>query len=126
MTNQQLKAHCEDVIANPQGHLDWVVDMARVALASLEAKPVFFVEIEGDDWTNSGRIEGDERPDLGLLPEGINHLYAAPPLPELKLPEKISCNGFNPKEWDEARSLGQCEGWNACIYDFKRLNGVKS
>jgi len=37
MTNQQLKAHCEDVIANPQDHLDWVVDMARVALASLEA-----------------------------------------------------------------------------------------
>lgn len=35
MTNQQLKAHCEDVIANPQGHLDWVVDMAKEALAAL-------------------------------------------------------------------------------------------
>lgn len=42
MTNQQLKAHCEDVIANPQDHLDWVVDMARVALASLEATPGIF------------------------------------------------------------------------------------
>lgn len=35
MTNQQLKAHCEDVIANPQDHLDWVVDMAKEALAAL-------------------------------------------------------------------------------------------
>lgn len=38
MTNQQLKSHCEDVIANPQDHLDWVVDMARVALKAL--KPI--------------------------------------------------------------------------------------
>ncbi|WP_350260795.1 hypothetical protein AAF463_11585 [Pantoea sp. BJ2] len=35
MTNQQLKAHCEDVIANPQDHLDWVVDMAKEAFAAL-------------------------------------------------------------------------------------------
>lgn len=35
MTNQQLKAHCEDVIANPQDHLDWVVDMAKEALTAL-------------------------------------------------------------------------------------------
>jgi hypothetical protein len=35
MNNQQLKAHCEDVIANPQDHLDWVVDMAKEALAAL-------------------------------------------------------------------------------------------
>ena len=45
-------------------------------------------------------------------------------VPALKLPEKVSCDGFNPKEWDEARNLGQCEGWNACIYELKRLNGV--
>ncbi|EJL90255.1 hypothetical protein [Pantoea sp. GM01] len=40
--NQQLAAHCRDVIANPQDHLDWVVDMARVALAALTqpASPV--------------------------------------------------------------------------------------
>jgi len=41
--NQQLAAHCRDVIANPQDHLDWVVDMARVALSALTqpAIPVF-------------------------------------------------------------------------------------
>lgn len=36
MTNQQLKAHCEDVIANQFEHWeDWVVDMAKEALAAL-------------------------------------------------------------------------------------------
>lgn len=35
MTKPQLKAHCEDVIANPQDHQDWVVDMAKEALAAI-------------------------------------------------------------------------------------------
>jgi len=25
----------------------------------------------------------------------------------------VSCEGFDPKDWVEARNLGQCEGWNA-------------
>jgi len=49
MTNQQLKAHCEDVIANPQDHRDWVVNMARVALASLEAVPLAWICKDGAD-----------------------------------------------------------------------------
>lgn len=135
MTNQQLKAHCEDVIANPQDHLDWVVDMARVALSSLEAVPVAYSyryagceTCEGfQDWRDE---LSTEHPPEWMLETGkvenLRNLYPAPPVPELKLPEKVSCDGFNPKEWGEARSLGQCEGWNACIYDFKRLNGVTS
>jgi len=47
--------------------------------APATAQPVFFIEIEGDDWINAGRIEGNTRPDLGLLPDGINYLYAASP-----------------------------------------------
>lgn len=43
-----------------------------------KAKPVYFVEIEGDQDINAGRIQGKERPDLGLLPDGINYLYASP------------------------------------------------
>lgn len=53
----------------------------RIALASLEAEPVYFVEIEDGQDINAGRIEGKNRPDLSLLPDGINHLYAAPPAP---------------------------------------------
>ena len=52
----------------------------QIALASLEAEPVYFVEIEGDQDINAGRIQGKERPDLGALPDGINFLYANPPL----------------------------------------------
>jgi len=31
----------------------------------------------------------------------------------LTIPGKLSCEGFDPKDWLEARNLGQCEGWNA-------------
>ena len=56
------------------------VELFKIALASLEAEPVYFVEIEGDQDINAGRIQGKERPDLGALPDGINFLYANPPL----------------------------------------------
>nr|WP_230688512.1 DUF551 domain-containing protein [Enterobacter kobei] len=57
------------------------IELARIALASLEAEPIYFVEIEDGQDINAGRIEGKNRPDLSLLPDGINHLYAAPPAP---------------------------------------------
>lgn len=52
--------------------------MAVALLAGMEQEPVYFVEIEGDQDINAGRIEGKKRPDLGLLPDGINNLYAHP------------------------------------------------
>lgn len=55
-----------------------VRELARMALAAMDSEPVFFIEVEGDDWINAGRIEGKNRQDLGLLPDGINYLYAAP------------------------------------------------
>lgn len=53
--DQQLAAHCRDVIANPQDHLDWVVDMARVALSALTqpASP-------GLKWPDGWRLVPDE------------------------------------------------------------------
>lgn len=38
----------------------------------------------------------------------------APPAPAVNILDEVSCEGFNPKDWVEARNLGQCEGWNAC------------
>lgn len=58
-----------------------IKELARMALAAMDSKPVFFIEVEGDDWINAGRIEGKNRQDLGLLPDGINYLYAAPQPP---------------------------------------------
>jgi len=55
--------------------------LAEITLAALTAEPVYFVEIEGDQDINAGRVTEGKRPDLGLLPDGINHLYAAPPAP---------------------------------------------
>lgn len=46
------------------------------------AEPVFFIEVEGDDWIQAGRIPGSTF-DFNNLPDGINKLYAAPqPAPE--------------------------------------------
>lgn len=56
------------------------LELARIALASLTAEPVFYIEVEGDDWTQAGRIPGSTF-DFNNLPDGINKLYATPPSP---------------------------------------------
>lgn len=55
-------------------------ELARIVLASLTAEPVFYIEVEGDDWTQAGRIPGSTF-DFNNLPDGINQLYATPPSP---------------------------------------------
>ncbi|HGE8301217.1 TPA: DUF551 domain-containing protein [Serratia marcescens] len=107
LTTERLReiASSPSFSANPLSHE--VKYMARELLANREAQPVFFIEIEGDDWINAGRIESKNRPDLGLLPDGINYLYAAPPAPAVnaspdfetwfvekyKQPERLMKNG---------------------------------
>ncbi|HDQ2604879.1 hypothetical protein [Citrobacter koseri] len=54
--------------------------LAEIALASLDAEPVFFITVEGDDWIQAGRIPGSEF-DFNNLPDGVVNLYAAPPAP---------------------------------------------
>lgn len=122
MTNHQLKAHCEDVIANPQDHLDWVVDMARVALASLEAEAVYQVQLD-DAWVDLS--EGAMRSQLrhGATARTI---YTAPPAPELKinrikkLAAEIVENFVDCSGADE-EAVEQYTAWV-----IQRLNGVKS
>ncbi len=62
-------------------HVNQCSALFEIALVALTAEPVYFVEIEGDQDINAGRITGKKRPDLGLLPDGINPLYAVPPAP---------------------------------------------
>lgn len=57
-----------------------ILIVLKRALASLTAEPVFFIEVEGDDWIQAGRIPGSTF-DFSNLPDGINKLYAAPPAP---------------------------------------------
>jgi hypothetical protein len=87
MTNKQLKAHCEEVIANPQDHPDWVVDMAIVALASLDAVPVGRVNrgavSESNEYPEARVNCIHEHADWENFQDGFL-LYTAPPAPELK------------------------------------------
>nr|WP_085820375.1 hypothetical protein [Klebsiella pneumoniae] len=54
-----------------------IKELASLALAAMDSEPVFFIEVEGDDWINAGRIPGSSF-DFNNLPDGINYLYAAP------------------------------------------------
>ncbi|WP_217548893.1 hypothetical protein [Pantoea sp. GbtcB22] len=91
MTNQQLKARCEDVIANPQDHLDWVVDIARVALARLEAVPADRVVDDGCNQHN-GEVQVSDKINY-VWPVGTQ-FYTAPPVPELKPIDLTSCRNL--------------------------------
>lgn len=92
--NQQLAVHCRGVIANPQDHLDWVVDMARVALASLEAKAVGYVS------NNSRKSAADGH--LGYISNHIvagmegGYVYDAPPVQVMQpvVPPNTTCVGW--------------------------------
>lgn len=52
--------------------------LARIALASLTAEPVFEVEVSGNHWLNAGPVDDS---DFSGMPDGVNRLYAAPPAP---------------------------------------------
>lgn len=122
MTNQQLKAHCEDVIANPQAHPDWVVDMARVALASLEAVPVAYrlsmISARYDEhwyYSYSESNDGHARKEP---------LFIAPPVPEMKLPD---VSDGDPGKLHDVRTRHDfSNGFRFAIEEVKRLNGVTS
>ena len=58
------------------------VKVINGVIASRSAEPVFFIEVEGDDWIQAGRIPGSTF-DFNNLPDGINKLYATPqPAPD--------------------------------------------
>lgn len=89
-------------------HVNQCSALFEIALAALTAEPVYFVEIEGDQDINAGRITGKKRPDLGLLPDGINPLYAVPPAPVV--PDEIDVKD---PALDTHRKW-MAEGWNRC------------
>ncbi|WP_455852727.1 hypothetical protein [Pantoea endophytica] len=124
-TNQQLKAHCEDVIANQFGHWeDWVVDMARVALASLEAEPVAYISDAKLKTLAQGIHSTTVKPDAVMVRP--NALYLSPPVLEMKssrikkLAEEIVENLVDCGPAD-VEAVEQYTAWV-----IQRLNGVKS
>lgn len=71
---------CSDAITK-HGYVNVKLYTAPPAPAS---EPIFFIEIEGDDWINAGRIPGSTF-DFNNLPDGVNKLYAAPPAPAVSM-----------------------------------------
>ncbi|MDW5502937.1 DUF551 domain-containing protein [Pseudomonas lundensis] len=117
LTTERLReiASSPSFSANPLSHE--VKYMARELLANREAQPVALVDRRSAArgsicWQGGGKD----------LPHGTE-LFTAPPAPVVNpeftgataatIPDKVSCEGFDPKDWVEARNLGQCEGWNA-------------
>ncbi|HBK3300224.1 TPA: hypothetical protein KEX12_001104 [Citrobacter koseri] len=88
LTTERL-IHIRDVLQRKLkysngGNMDYIIADAVKAidelLASRGTEPVFFIEVEGDDWIQAGRIPGSTF-DFNELPDGIVNLYTAPPAP---------------------------------------------
>ncbi|HHK9488235.1 TPA: DUF551 domain-containing protein [Escherichia coli] len=92
-----------------------VRELARIALASLEAEPVgaFHIAEQQVDGTSDYLKDGEWPIDNGIL-----EVYAAPPVPVVPaaLPENDDEDGHDIDylEPSEVYSLGRTAGWNAC------------
>ncbi|WP_343552159.1 hypothetical protein [Pantoea sp.] len=119
MTNQQLAETCRDILAEAEKHESWCVEIARVALASLMAKPIAYA----DSKAIIRMLDGDIRfftafpktSKTKLIP-----LFIEAPEPTVKLPE------LKPEDINFAAHRIEAISWNRCIAEIKRLNRVTS
>lgn len=98
-------------------------ELARMAMAAMDSEPVavvepvFFIEVEGDDWINAGRIPSSTF-DFNNLPDGINKLYVAPqPAPVVQMVSEEPPEHLLPKgnSRDAAYRRGATIlGWKLC------------
>ncbi|EEV5847994.1 DUF551 domain-containing protein [Escherichia coli] len=91
------------------------MEVARIALASLEAKPIgaFHIAEQQVDGTSDYLKDGEWPIDNGII-----EVYAAPPVPVVPaaLPENDDEDGHDIDylEPSEVYALGRTAGWNAC------------
>lgn len=91
------------------------MELARIALASLEAKPIgaFHIAEQQVDGTSDYLKDGEWPIDNGII-----EVYAAPPVPVVPaaLPENDDEDGHDIDylEPSEVYALGRTAGWNAC------------
>ncbi|EGC2528014.1 DUF551 domain-containing protein [Escherichia coli] len=91
------------------------LELARIALASLEAKPIgaFHIAEQQVDGTSDYLKDGEWPIDNGII-----EVYAAPPVPVVPaaLPENDDEDGHDIDylEPSEVYALGRTAGWNAC------------
>ncbi|EFN4943432.1 hypothetical protein FQG42_12210 [Escherichia coli] len=85
------------------------MELARIALASLEAEPVAecIVEDGGMCIDGFGEYVGHS------LPDGTHQLYTAPPAPVVP-EEKPMPNPLSMYAVDAVAAIAEVRGWNAC------------
>lgn len=93
----QIREHLQhDTQYSNGGNRAYILgDMLNVideVLASRNAEPVFFIEVDGDDWIQAGRIPGSTF-DFNNLPDGVNKLWAAPQSAPVVPDEKTDARG---------------------------------
>jgi len=83
----------------------------KIALASLEAEPVFEVEVSGNHWLNAGPVDDS---DFSGMPDGVNQLYSAPPAP-VSVPDELTREQYKRRfmEDDDFDDTFR-GGWNSC------------
>ena len=89
------------------------LELARIALASLEAEPIGFRCRRNDnlgDWSYVYHREPDDFERKHLVIEGI---YAAPPAPVVP-EEKPMPNPLSMYAVDAVAAIAEVRGWNAC------------
>lgn len=83
------------------------------AIASRSAEPVFFIEVEGDDWIQAGRIPGSTF-DFNNLPDGVNKLWASPQPAAVVPDEKPMPESSKMHAIDAVAAIAEVRGWNDC------------
>ena len=86
--------------------------LMRIAEAALTAEPV--AQFYKSEHGNVFNTLNDWNPT-----EGANHLYPAPPVAALKLPDVLI-----PYPSNDVKGLAHNAGWNACLAEVKRLNAT--
>lgn len=100
-----------DSVEADQCQIEWFYTAPPAPTPASE--PIFFIEVEGDDWINAGRILGSTF-DFNNLPDGVNKLYAAPPTPAV--PDVVDYSDLDATSEDREviEAIAECKGWNAC------------
>lgn len=85
-------------------------ELARIALASLEAKPIgaFHIAEQQVDGTSDYLKDGEWPIDNGII-----EVYAAPPVPVVP-EEKPMPNSLSMYAVDAVAAIAEVRGWNAC------------
>ncbi|WP_105488091.1 hypothetical protein [Escherichia coli] len=85
-------------------------ELARIALASLEAKPIgaFHIAEQQVDGTSDYLKDGEWPIDNGII-----EVYAAPPVPVVP-EEKPMPNPLSMYAVDAVAAIAEVRGWNAC------------